>query len=254
MLIDTHAHLETPEYDADRDEVIARALAAGVGAWINISNGLESFERSCALVAQYPQAYLAIGIHPHDVAKASIEEFEKLAAEARRSRVVALGETGLDYYYTHSPREQQQEWFERFLKLARETGLPLSIHQRSAEADFLTSVDRHFPSGAHGVMHCFTGHWEFAQACLDRGFYLSISGIVTFKNAGALREVAAKIPADRLLVETDAPFLAPEPHRGKRNEPAFIVKTAEKIAELRGASLEEIATQSTANAKRLFKL
>lgn len=254
MLIDSHAHLDSKEYDADREAVIARALAAGVARWLNISDGLDSFERSCALAEKYPQAYVSLGIHPHSAAEADEKMFAELAAQVRRPKVVALGETGLDYYYDNAPREKQRELFERFLKLAQETGLPLVIHEREAEADFLRLIDKFFPKGARGVMHCFTGAWPFAQECLKRGFYISFSGIVTFKNAAALQDVAKQIPLDSLMVETDAPFLTPEPFRGKRNEPAFVVRTAEKIAELRGMPLEEIARHTTANAQKLFNL
>lgn len=254
MFIDSHAHLESREYDADRDAVIERALAAGVTSWINISDGLESFERSRALAEKYPQTALCLGIHPHSAGETTAEQFGALAEQARRAKVVALGETGLDYYYDFAPREKQKELFERFLALSKETGLPLVIHHRQAEEDFLQIVDQFFPSGLRGVMHCFTGSWAFAEQCMARGLFISISGIVTFKNAQALREVTRQLPLDRLLIETDAPFIAPEPYRGKRNEPAYMVKTAEKIAEVRNTSVEEIAEATVQNTRKLFKL
>lgn len=254
MLIDTHAHVEGKEFDQDRDEVLARALEAGVSGWINISNGIVSLKKTLDLASKYDEIYASVGLHPHDAAEAKKEELDQLVEQVNHPKVVAIGETGLDYYYENSPKEAQQELLLFFLKLAKETDLPLSIHMRDAEDDFLKCLDQVFPDQAKGVIHCFTSTSEFAQECLKRGFYISFSGIVTFKKSVALQEVAKEVPLEKLLVETDAPFLTPEPFRGKRNEPSYVVKTAEKIAALRGITLEELATQTTQNAKTLFAL
>lgn len=254
MFIDTHAHIEGSEFDSDREEVIQRTFEAGVQGWINISNGIESFKRSCEIASKHPEVSISVGVHPHDAASVSQEELELLAKEVGHPKVVAVGETGLDYYYKNAPVAKQKELFDFFLNCAKDSGLPLSIHMREAEEDFLAFFDRVFPQGGKGVMHCFTSHWEFAKECLERGFYISFSGIVTFKKAEQIQEVAQKVPLEKMLIETDAPFLTPEPFRGKRNEPAFVVKTAEKIASLRGISVEELAEQTTRNAKALFNL
>ncbi len=254
MWIDTHAHIEGEEFDADREAVAARAFEAGVKSWINISNGLDSLKKSFDLAEKHPSVYVSVGLHPHEANEATPEILEKLAQSIDHPKVVAIGETGLDYYYENSPKKAQQELLNFFLKLAKTSGLPLSIHMRAAEEDFLASVSKIFPGEIKGVLHCFTSTWDFAQACLKRGFYISFSGIVTFKKATAVQEVAQKVPLERLLIETDAPFLAPEPFRGKRNEPAFVVKTAEYIANLRGMALKELAHATTENAKKLFGL
>lgn len=251
-LIDTHAHIEGEEFDSDREEVVRRALDAGVSGWINISNGLDSFRRSCELAEKHDGIYVSLGIHPHEAAETDRAEWNELAKKIDHPKVVAVGETGLDYFYENSPKDRQKDLFRFFLNLSKESGLPLSIHIRDAEADLLDCVDRVFPNEVKGVIHCFSSTPEFARDCLKRGFYISFSGIVTFKKAEPVREAAREVPLDKLLVETDAPYLAPEPLRGKRNEPAYVVKTAEKIAELKGISLEELARKSTENAKKLF--
>jgi len=252
MLIDTHAHIEGKEFDKDREEVVERALQAGVRGWINISTGTESFKKSCDLALKYPDIYVSLGVHPHDAANVKQDELDALATQVNHEKVVAIGETGLDYYYTNSPPEDQKSLFEFFLKLAQKSNLPLTIHVRDAEKELIECVDRVFPNGVKGVIHCFSSNWDFAQQFLQRGFYISFSGIVTFKKAESVQEAAKLVPLDKLLVETDAPYLAPDPYRGKRNEPAFVVKIAEKIAQLKGISLEEVAQQTTRNAQALF--
>ncbi len=254
MLIDTHAHIEGEEFDQDRDEVASRAFEAGVNGWINISNGTESLKKSLALAEKYDSIYSSVGLHPHEAEGAKQEELDALAKQVNHPKVVAIGETGLDYYYENSSKEAQQKLLLFFLKLAKESGLPLSIHMRDAEEDFLRCVEEVFPDQVKGVIHCFTSTLEFAQTCLKKGFYISFSGIVTFKKSVDLQEVAKIVPLDRLLVETDAPYLTPEPFRGKRNEPAFVVKTAEKIAALKEITLEELTKQTTKNAQHLFGL
>ena len=254
MWIDTHAHIEGAEFDSDREAVATRAFEAGVQSWINISNGLDSLKKSFELAEKYPSVSVSVGLHPHEANEATPEILEKLAQSIHHPKVVALGETGLDYYYENSPKKAQQELLHFFLKLAKKSGLPLSIHMRDAEEDFLAAVNEIFPDQVKGVIHCFTSNWGFAQACLKKGFYISFSGIVTFKKAKEVQEVAQKVPLEKLLVETDAPFLAPEPFRGKRNEPAYLVKTAEFIAGLRAIELKELAQATTENAKKLFGL
>ena len=249
MVIDSHSHLEVKGFDRDRDAVVERALQAGVEAIVTVGTNLKDCRKAIALARQYPSVYAAIGIHPHDSKDIGVETYDALRELARQDKVVAYGEIGLDFYHNHSPRQVQIRCFGEQLELAREVGLPIVIHDREAHRQILEML-----SGwqAGGVIHCFSGDYNMARICLDRGFYISVPGTVTFEKAQPLRNVVRRIPLERLLVETDAPFLTPDPHRGKRNEPAFVVHTARKVAEIRGISLEEVGTVTSGNVKALF--
>lgn len=249
-VIDTHCHLDMKEFDGDREEVIERAKKAGLEAMITVGSDLEGTVRAMKLAEEYDFIYASIGIHPHDAKDFSDDIYLKLRKWSDNRKVIAIGETGLDYHYDHSPREVQKEVFEKHLRLAGETGLPVIIHSREAQRDTLEILQR---SGINrGVLHCFSGNREMAEEVMSMGFYISIAGPVTFRKAKELKDIAATIPDDYLLVETDAPYLSPEPFRGRRNEPAYILHTLKQIADLRGLSLEDMARITTLNAKRLF--
>lgn len=243
------------EFDNDRDEVVRRAKDSGIEALIVVSSDLESISKCIELSEKYDLIYASVGVHPHDAKDFNEEIYTQLktltmSRTNKGSKVVAIGETGLDYHYDHSPRKIQQEVFIRHLNLANESGLPVIIHSREAQADTLRILRE---SGNNkGVMHCFSGDLSMAEEMMSMGFYISIAGPVTFKKSSKLKEIAASIPDDYLLIETDAPYLSPEPYRGKRNEPSFIQSTAKHIAQLRGISPEDIARVTTLNAKRLF--
>ena len=256
MFTDSHAHIDGEEFDADRDEVVARARGAGVRAILNVGTGDPhggNFERAVAVAENYEGVYAAVGVHPHD-AKLYDETAERLLLEFVRSRrVVALGEIGLDYHYDNSPREVQREVFVRQLRLARAERLPVIIHSRDADAETLEILRAEYAGAVRGgVMHCFGGGPALAEGALGLGFHISFAGNVTFKKADALREVARTVPAERLLIETDCPYLAPVPHRGRRNEPAHVVETARFLAGLRGVSPEEFGRATSENFSRLF--
>jgi TatD DNase family protein len=258
VLCDSHAHLDGAEFDADRAEVIERARAAGVRRVILIGLWRQpgDFGRSLAIRAEYPGLFgTTVGVHPHDCGRVPEEDWARLATLAADPAVNGVGETGLDYHYDHSPRDVQRSSFERQLTLAMEVGKPVSVHLREALDDSLAILGTSgIGRGPGGVIHCFSGDAAAAQRYLALGLHLSISGIVTFRNATALQEAARHIPLDRLLIETDAPFLTPIPHRGTRNEPAYVKLVAEKLAELKGIPAEEVAQAATSNAERLFRL
>ncbi len=254
MLVDTHAHLDMKEYDGDRDAVVLRAREAGVSRIVSISTDAASAHETVGLAEKFEGVFASVGVHPHDAGKIRPGDLEDLLGLAAHPKVVAWGEIGLDYHYDHSPRDVQREVFRRQVALARKAGLPLIIHTREADADTLTVLGEEGARELGGVFHCFSGDAALARAALDMGFHVSFSGIVTFKKADALRDAARLIPSDRLLVETDAPYLAPVPHRGKRNEPARVALVAACLAEVRGASVEEVARATTENAVRLFRL
>ncbi len=256
MLVDSHCHLDDPQFDPDRDAVIGRARAAGVERLLAIGTGKgpPDLEAGLRLAEAYDFIHATAGVHPHDAAKATAETFGKLADLLRHPKVVGVGEIGLDYHYDFSPRETQRDVFITQLRIAREAGKPVIIHTREAWDDTIRLLLDHWDPGLHGIMHCFPGGPEEAETVLAMGFYVSFSGVVTFPKALKVQAAARTVPREHLLVETDAPYLAPVPHRGRRNEPAWVVATARKLAELRGESFEEIAAATTQSFLRLFGL
>jgi TatD DNase family protein len=253
-LVDSHCHLDFPEFAPELDAVVARARAAGVATMVSISTKLSTFPTVLAVAERYDNIYCSVGVHPHEAdAEGAQATAERLIALADHPKVVGIGETGLDFYYEHSPRDAQEMAFRAHIAAARETGLPLIVHTREAEADTARILRDEIKKGPYlGLLHCFTSSRQLAENALELGLFISFSGIVTFKNAEALREVARTVPLDRMLVETDAPYLAPVPHRGKRNEPAFVADTARFLAQLRGMDEEAFAEVTTANFHRLF--
>jgi len=253
-LIDTHAHLTDNRFAHDLDDVLLRAKESGVGAMINVGYDLPSSRRCVALAAKRETLFAAVGIHPHEAAKVCEQALVQLRQLALGENVVALGEMGLDYYYNHSPRNLQQELFRQQIRLAKSLSLPLIVHDRDAHEDVLTILEEEGAEAVGGVLHCFSGDRNFAVRCLKLGFHISLAGPVTFSNSRDLSAVAETVPKDKLLLETDAPYLAPVPYRGKRNEPAYLLAVAKKVATLRGITLEELSAGTTENAKKLFKL
>jgi len=253
MLVDSHCHLDFDVFDPDRADVIARAVDAGVATFLTIGTHLSRFKRVREL-AENPRIYCSVGIHPHQAGEEGVTTPDRLIDFTADPRVVGLGETGLDYYYDKSPRADQQANFRAHIAAARETGLPLIVHTRDADDDAARILTEEYRRGPFsGVLHCFSSGQALADAALKLGFYISFSGIVTFKNAESVRAVAKTVPADRILVETDAPFLAPVPLRGKRNEPSFMVHTAARLAADRGEDMGAFSRTSTENFFRLFK-
>ena len=253
--IDTHCHLDEDAFTQDCAESISRAVDAGVVAMVAVGITLQSCRRVIELADRFPAVFATVGLHPNYVSTAGPQDWDQIVDLAKSPKVVGLGETGLDQYWDHSPLDLQVEYFDRHLELSRDLGLPFVVHCRDAEADVVAQLRRHAQQGPlNGVMHSFCGSSETAAACLEMGMYLSIGGMVTFKKNESLRQVATTIPIDRLLIETDAPYLAPTPFRGKRNEPAHVRLTAACLAEIRGVSKEEIAGATTANARQLFRL
>ena len=253
QLIDTHAHLDQDKFDADRAEVIARALAAGVGTIIAVGTTADTSRRVVELAAEFPTLRAAVGIQPNYAGQAQPGDWEAIVELAGAAGVVAIGETGLDRYWHDTPFDVQQDYFDRHLRLSQQTGLPFIVHTRECDADALAMLRQARERGPlRGVMHSFTGTAETAVECVALGLYISFAGMVTYKKSDALRAVAAGVPADRILIETDSPYLAPQAVRGKRNEPAYVAYTAECLAAVRGLSAEEFAAQTTANARRLF--
>jgi TatD DNase family protein len=256
MLIDTHSHLDDERYDADREDIIRRAQAAGVGAFVTIGCDLTSSRAAVSLAERHESVYASVGVHPHEVRHIADDWYDELRRLAQHKKVVGYGEIGLDYHYNHSPPRLQRERFREQIGLARDLHLPIIVHTREAQDDTLMILREEQAADAGGVFHCFSGDAALAKAALDLGFYLSFSGVITFQNASALREVVKTVPLDHLLVETDCPYLTPVPHRGKRNEPAYVRLVAEKILELRGeiGSLEQLGEVTSENARRLFKI
>jgi TatD DNase family protein len=253
MLVDSHCHLDFPDYAGKVDEVVARAKAAGVGVCVSIGTELKRFPGVRAVAEAHENVWCSVGVHPHESEKELLDDAAALIAEAAHPKVVAIGETGLDYYYEHAPRTPQQANFRSHIAAARQTGLPVIVHTRDADDDTIEILRDEMAKGEFtGLIHCFTGTQRLADAALELGLYISVSGIATFKNSAALRDVIKAVPMNRLLVETDAPYLAPVPHRGKTNEPAFVVHTAAMLAELKGVSTAELATATTENFFRLF--
>ena len=262
MFVDSHAHLDGEQFDSDRQEVIARAREAGVQTIVAIGNGDGPAQVDCGirLAEQYHFIYATLGIHPHEARLADEAAYRNMEHLAKHPKVIAWGEIGLDYFYYHSPRDVQKEVFTRQMELAASAKLPIVIHCRPSEGsdnaweDCFDLLREHWARGFRGILHCFTGTWSQAKIALDMGFMISFAGNVTFPKAQQIRDAAIEVPLDRMLIETDSPFLAPVPRRGKRNEPAFVVETARKLGELRGVSAEEIGQQTTRNFYKFFKL
>ncbi|MBI5236046.1 MAG: YchF/TatD family DNA exonuclease [Deltaproteobacteria bacterium] len=258
LFIDTHAHLDDARYDADREAVVQRAKDAGLKNVITIGcwNAKRGFDGPLSIVRDNAFAYLSLGVHPHEAGQVGDDVFaliRRLALD-EANRVVALGETGLDYHYEHSPRDKQKAVFIKHIRLGRELNLPLIIHSREADKDTMEILESEGASSIGGVFHCFSGDASIARKALDIGFYLSFAGIITFPKADAVREVVQTVPIERMLIETDCPYLAPSPHRGKRNEPAFVVRTAQEIAKIKKMSVADVARITTANAEGVFGL
>ena len=253
MLVDSHCHLNYKGISEQQDEVLDRARARGVTAMLNISTPESEWDEVIGLAAEQPDIWASVGIHPHE-ADAHVDiDAAKLIKRAEHPRVIAIGETGLDYYYDKSDRDQQQCRFRSHIHAARRTGLPIIVHTRDAEEDTAAILTSEMEQGAYsGVIHCFTASADFGRKALGLGFYISLSGIVTFKNAQDLQQVAKWLPKDRLLIETDAPFLAPVPHRGKTGEPSFVADTAQFIADLRQVRVEDIYEDTSQNFYKLF--
>lgn len=253
-IIDTHCHLDMISSGDDIDEVVSQAAASGVTPLITIGIDVASSRKAILLAGRYPSVYATVGVHPHSVQELSDTAYAELQGLCRNPKVVAYGEIGLDYVKQYAPKNVQLEHYARQIDLAKETGLPLVIHDREAHTDIMDILNRKGPFPAGGVMHCFSGDWPLAKRVLDLGFIISIPGVVTFNRAETMQDVARKVPLDRLILETDAPFLAPVPLRGRKNFPAYILYTAEKIAEMRGMDLEELARKTTENARNIFQI
>ncbi|MDP3533384.1 MAG: TatD family hydrolase [Alphaproteobacteria bacterium] len=254
QFVDSHCHLDYDEFQAEFDAIIERAQNVGVTHMTTIGTSLKNFPNTLKIAEKVPFIYATIGIHPHDAEKEKDATYEDLANGAKHPKVIGIGETGLDYFYEHSPKELQQQLFRLHIKVARDFDLPLIVHTRDADDDCLRILQEEMAIGTFkGLIHCFTASKEFADEVLKLGFYISISGIATFKKALELREIVKNLPLERLLIETDSPYLAPIPHRGKRNEPSFVVHVAEAIAELKDCALSKVAEQTTKNYFDLFQ-
>jgi TatD DNase family protein len=258
VLIDTHTHLDDARYDVDRDAMIERAQKAGVASFVTIGCDLATSQAAVDLAGRYPFVYASVGVHPHEVKHIGDGWYDDLRRLARHPQVRAYGEIGLDYHYNHSPPKLQRERFREQIGLARELRLPIVIHTREAQEDTIALLKEERAGEVGGVFHCFSGDAWLAKDALDLGFFLSFSGVITFQNATMLRDIVKTVPLDRILVETDCPYLTPAPYRGKRNEPAHVRLVAEKVAELLGTSkpmpMEEIGRITSENARRLFKI
>jgi len=263
MFVDSHAHLDGKQFDSDREQVIARARQAGVQTIVAIGNGdgPPHLDAGIQLAEKYPFMYATVGIHPHEARLASEEALSELERLVRHPKVIAWGEIGLDYYYDHSPRDAQKSVFTKQMELAAAAKLPIVIHCRPSDSsenawdDCLGLIQEQWaPKGIGGILHCFTGNWAQAKRALDMGFMISFAGNVTFPKAQQIRDAALEVPLDRMLIETDCPYLAPIPHRGKRNEPAYVKETARKIGELRGLPMEEVGERTARNFYNFFKL
>lgn len=253
FLVDSHCHLNFPDYKDDLDDVIARARAAGVKVMQTICTELEEFEQVRGIAEKYDGIYCSVGVHPNDVAKYQKATVSELVKRTHHPKVIGIGETGLDYHYESSPREQQQESFRIHIEAAQESGLPIIIHTRDAEEDTIAILSATLKQKPFtGVMHCFTGSMALAEKALEMGFYISLSGILTFKKAEELREVARRVPLEKLLIETDAPYLAPLPYRGKRNEPSYVINTNKLLAKLKQIDEIECGKKTTENFFCLF--
>ena len=253
MLVDSHCHLDFPDFAAELDAVVARARAAGIGRLVTICTHVRKHAQVLAVAENFPEIFCSVGTHPHNAHDELDIDAKALIALTKNPKVVAIGEAGLDYHYDKSPRAAQAQGLRQHIQAARETGLPLVIHARECDAAMAKILEEESGKGAFpAVLHCFTGGRDLAMRAIGLGHYVSFTGILTFKNSQALRDIAAELPAERILVETDAPYLAPLPYRGKRNEPAYVAETAKVLADTRGVTADEIARQTTENFFRLF--
>ncbi|MGE5484200.1 MAG: TatD family hydrolase [Ignavibacteriales bacterium] len=254
MLIDSHAHVDLPDYDSDREEVMERAAAAGVCAIVNVGFNRASSARALELARTHPAVYCAAGVHPHDAKEFTARELDSYRSMLAGPKTVAVGEIGLDFYRDLSPRESQREVFRTFIRLAREVRKPVIVHDRDAHDEVLEILKKEKAREVGGVMHCFSGDWPMARECLNMGFLISFAGPLTYRGSTRLAEVARMAPRDMIMVETDCPYLTPQPFRGKRNEPAFVVKVAEELARVRAIPFERVAELTLANTRRLFRV
>lgn len=253
MLIDSHCHLDFPDFSAERDAIVERARAAGLARMITISTRTDEFEKIKAIAEAYEDVFCTVGTHPHHAHEEAEASKDRLVALARHRKCVGIGEAGLDYHYDKAPRDLAARVFRTHIAAARDSGLPIVIHARDADSDVAAILRDEMEKGVFkGLLHCFTASAFLAETALSLGLFISFSGVVTFKNSEGLRDIARTVPMDRLLVETDAPFLAPVPYRGKRNEPAFVAATAKILAEVKGVALQTLARETSANALRLF--
>jgi TatD DNase family protein len=253
MLVDSHCHLDFPDFASELDAVVARARTVGIGRMVTISTRVKKLPQVLAIAEQFPEVFCSVGTHPHNAHEELDIDAGALVTLSKHPKIVAIGEAGLDYHYDNSPRDAQAQSFRQHIAAARETGLPLVIHSRDCDADMTAILREESGKGAFpAVLHCFTGGRDLAFAAIELGHYVSFNGILSFKRSEDLRVIAAALPADRILVETDAPYLAPLPFRGKRNEPAYMIETAKVLADVRGISVDELARQTTENFFRLF--
>jgi TatD DNase family protein len=254
MLIDSHAHLEMPEFRRDLTEVVQRAKASGVEYIFTVGTEKRDWDRALEIAHSYPSVYAILGVHPHNAREINKETYPTLRKLCAHDRVRAYGEIGLDFYRNLSPRDVQLKRFREQIQLARDLGLPIVVHDREAHQETLEILKSEKAEKCGGIIHCFSGNYEMARQCIDMGFYISIPGSITFKNAGGFQEVVKQIPLGSLLVETDAPFLTPVPFRGRRNEPSYVGYTAQKVAEIKKVSAEKVAEVTTENALRVYRL
>jgi TatD DNase family protein len=254
MIIDSHAHLDMEQFDSDRDEVVQRALSADVGQVITVGIDVNSSLKAISIAESYSPVFATVGIHPHNADVADRRDLKRIQSICAEKKVVAIGEVGLDFYRNLSSRDNQRERFKQQLDIAMRCNLPVVVHVREAHEEVLEILSSLRGDGSRGVIHCFSGDIGLAEAFIEMGYLISIPGTVTFKNASLMHEVAAGIPLDTMLLETDSPFLSPIPYRGRRNEPSLVVHTAQKVADIRGITLEEIATRTSENARQLFGL
>ena len=253
MLVDSHCHLDFPDFAQELEDVVARARAAGVGRIVTISTRVKKHAQVLAIAERFADVFCSFGTHPHNAQEEMDVTTDDLVARSQHPKIVAIGEAGLDYHYDNSPRDLQEQSFRRHIAAARQTRLPLVIHSRDCDEDMARILEEEMGKGAFpAVLHCYTGGRALAVKAIELGLYISFTGILTFKNSAALRELAAQLPAERVLVETDAPYLAPMPYRGKRNEPAYVVETAKVLAQACGVPAETVAAQTTQNFFRLF--
>ncbi|MCR5688301.1 MAG: TatD family hydrolase [Lachnospiraceae bacterium] len=252
MIYETHTHFDDKAFEADRDEAIKKAIEAGVGRFVNIGASMASSLRSIDIAHTYPEFYAAVGVHPEDCRDLDEGDMEKLLEMSSDEKVVAIGEIGLDYYWDEPERDIQKKWFRRQIKLALEADLPMIVHSRDAASDTLTILEEEDAGSVGGIIHCFSYGKEVARQCLDMGFYIGVGGVVTFKNGRKLKEVVESVPLDRIVTETDSPYMAPVPHRGKRNSSEYLPFIVEEIARIKGISAEEVEKVTWANAVALF--